>query len=265
MTARSTKDEDEELATRVIRLALCVPVIQHDDRSGTSKYDLQIAYPGGRIGAAEVVSTRDKAGRSLASAAGKRGYTQCSELTRLWIVSALPGTNIRKNAKDIRELLAQIEQAGFDRLSRADRYPLTTTMLALGIGSCWSTVPTPRHPPGFYATPEASADWVGDGESVRKFCETFLVAADQADVLDKLRQAKADETHAVVILTLDALGPFTAIDGGALPTSAPVLPLEVNWLWIVAAQSLPARAVFWRPGGPWSEVILTAEAWSAKM
>jgi hypothetical protein len=64
-------------------------------------------------------------------------------------------------------------------------------------------------------------------------------------------------------LTADELGPFTAIDGGALPTSAPVLPPEVDWLWAVASHSLSARAVFWRPGGPWSEVVLTEEAWSA--
>ena len=51
MNGWSTKDTDEELATRVIQLALRVPVIQHDDRAGTSQYDLKILYPGGRAGA----------------------------------------------------------------------------------------------------------------------------------------------------------------------------------------------------------------------
>ncbi len=263
MTGWSTKDTDEALATRVIQLALHVPVIQHDDRAGTSEYDLKILYPGGRTGAAEVVSTRDQARMSLTTAAGKRSYTPCGELTRLWIVSAFPGTNIRKNAKGMRALLVQIEQAKADRLTRSDRHPLTTVMLDLGIGSCWSSAPTPKHPAGFYVTPDALAAWVGDGESARKFCEEFLADEKQADVLAKLRRAEADERHAVVILTADVLGPFTAIDGGALPTSAPVLPPEVDWLWAVAAHSLPARAVFWRPGGPWSEVVMTEEAWSA--
>ena len=99
MTRWSTKDADEELATRVIQLALRVPVIQHDDRAGTSEYDLKILYPGGRTGAAEVVSIRDQARMSLTTAAGKRGYTRCSELTRLWIVSAFPGTNMRYDTK----------------------------------------------------------------------------------------------------------------------------------------------------------------------
>jgi hypothetical protein len=165
----------------------------------------------------------------------------------------------------MRALLAQAEQAKADRLSGAARHPLTDTMLALGIGSCWSSVPTPKHPPGFYVTLEASAAWVGDGESVRKFCEQFLADADQADVLAKLRQAHADERHAVIILTADEPGPFTAVDGAAMPISAPVLPPEVDWLWIITSQSLPARSVFWRPGGPWSEIVLTAEAWSASV
>ena len=136
-------------------------------------------------------------------------------------------------------------------------------MLDLGIGSCWSAVPTPKHPPGFYGTPDAFGAWVGDAESVRKFCEEFLADEKQADVLAKLRQAEADERHAVIILTADEPGPLTAIDGGALPASAPDLPPEVDWLWVVASHSLPARAVFWRPGGPWSEVVITEEAWSA--
>ncbi len=135
-------------------------------------------------------------------------------------------------------------------------------MLDLGIGSCWSSAPTPKHPPGFSVTPDAFAAWVGDGDRVRKLCEEFLADELQADVLAKLRQAEADERHAVIILTADKLGPFTAIDGGAFPTSAPVLPPEVDWLWVVTSHSLPARAIFWRPGGPWSEVIMTKEAWS---
>src|SRR5579872_5727376 len=138
-----------------------------------SKYDLKILYRGGRTGAAEVVSTRDQARMSLSSAAGKRGYSRCSELTRLWIVEVFPGTNTRENAKGIRALLVQLEQAGVNRLSRADRHPLTPIVHDLGIGSCWSSAPTTKHSPGFYVTPDAFGAWVGDSESVRKFCEEF--------------------------------------------------------------------------------------------
>ena len=54
----STKDADEEVARRFLASVLRAPVTVHDRRSGHSTYDLEICYPGGRRGAAEVVSTR---------------------------------------------------------------------------------------------------------------------------------------------------------------------------------------------------------------
>ena len=54
----STKDADEELAQLFLASVLRVPVTVHDRRSGHSTYDLEIRYPDGRRGAAEVVSTR---------------------------------------------------------------------------------------------------------------------------------------------------------------------------------------------------------------
>jgi len=262
MAGWSAKDADEDLALKIIQVALHVPVISDDDRAGTSKYDLKILYPGGRTGAAEVVSTRDPARTSLARAAGKRGYTRCSELTRLWMVAAFPETNIRENAKGVCSLLAQLEQAKANRLSRTDRHPLTGAMLDLGIGSCSSSPPTAKHPPGFYVTPDALAAWVGDGDSAQRFCEGFLADEKRSDVLAKLRDADADEKHAVVILTPDELGPYTAIDGGARPTGAPGLPPGVGWLWMIASHSLPVPAVFWRPGGRWAELVMGEDSWS---
>jgi len=58
---------------------------------------------------------------SLTSAAGKRGYTRCSELTRLWIVSAFSGNEHPQECEGYtRALLAGLEQVKADRLSRAD-------------------------------------------------------------------------------------------------------------------------------------------------
>ena len=247
----STKDADEELALRVIRLALDVPVVVHDDRAGRSTYDLEIQYRDGRRGAAEVVSTRDRDRTALERAVGKRGYVQSEELTRLWMVNVVPGTVIRRIEPETFSLLVQLEKAGIDRLTRADRHPLTRTATGLGIVSCWSAMPTSKHPPGFYIWPDASAAWVGDGDGVRRFCEEFLADENQADVLAKLNQEALDERHAVVILSVDQLGHHTAIDTGALPTVPPLLPPEVDWLWVIASKSPPVCAVYWGPYGPW--------------
>jgi hypothetical protein len=168
----------------------------------------------------------------------------------------LPGTVIRQIEDETHSLLIKLERIGIDKLSRTDRHSLTVTMNNLGIGSCWSAMPTAKHPPGFYIWPDVSASWVGDGDVVRRFCEEFLAEANQADVLLKLDQAAADERHAVIILTVDQLGHHTAIDTDALPTTAPFLPPEVDWLWIIASKSPPVRAIYWRPGGPWSDVTL---------
>ncbi len=75
MSCWSTKDADEDLASLVLRTVLGVAVAVHDDRSGHSKYDLQIRYPAGRIGAAEVVSTRDQNRTALVQAVAKRAVT----------------------------------------------------------------------------------------------------------------------------------------------------------------------------------------------
>jgi hypothetical protein len=251
----STKDADEELALRVLRAALRVPVTVHDDRSGNSKYDLEIHYSDGRRGAAEVVSTCDKSRMSLIAAVAKRGYTKYDKLTRLWIVQVIPGTIIRDIASEMRSLLVRLEEAGIHQLTWSGRGNLRTAMLSLGIDACWSQGPTEQHPPGFYVSPDAFGGWVGDGDSALRFCEEFLTDENQADVLAKLNQEPAEERHAVVILTTDQIGPYIAIDTGGLPTRPPELPWEVDWLWVIASKPQPpVRAIYWGPSGQWSDV-----------
>ena len=81
---RSTKDADEELARLFLGSVLGVPVTVHDRRSGRSTYDLEISYPGGRRGAAEVVSTRAGKQRAQESAISRAGYTTDQRLRHLW-------------------------------------------------------------------------------------------------------------------------------------------------------------------------------------
>lgn len=56
--ASPTKDGDEELAQLFLESVLGVPLRVHDKRAGRSAHGLEICYPGGMRGAAEVVSTR---------------------------------------------------------------------------------------------------------------------------------------------------------------------------------------------------------------
>jgi len=71
----STKDVDEELARLFLASALRAPVTVHDRRSGHSTYDLEIRYPDGRRGAAEVVSTRTQKQTAQLDAVRRAGWT----------------------------------------------------------------------------------------------------------------------------------------------------------------------------------------------
>jgi hypothetical protein len=80
MRSPPTKDADEELARLFLASVLSVPVTVHDRRSGYSTFDLEIRYPDGRRGAAEVVSTRTKKRSAQLGAVRRVGYTTDARL-----------------------------------------------------------------------------------------------------------------------------------------------------------------------------------------
>ena len=112
------------------------------------------------------------------------------------------------------------------------------------------------NPPGFYVYPEATASWVGDGQDIAAFCETFLRDPAQADVLEKLAQSEADERHVVVIATFDQFGLHTAVDMGLVPPLGPGLDRRVDWLWVIAAGPLPVRGCFWSRLRGWGAAVV---------
>jgi hypothetical protein len=265
MRRPSTKDADEELARLVLKRALRTRVKRVDKSPLQGMYDLEVCYPDGRLGACEVVSARDETRTALETAASRRGYTRCNELSRLWMVIVKPGTILKNIRHRVPSLLAQLECQGIDHMRGVNhRYVpsefggLGTNLDKLGIESCSSCRPTSKHPPGFLLWPGVLADWVRDGDSVTGFCEQLLADSSCQDVLDKLRGSNADERHVVVILTFSQVGPHTAIDTGAFPSSPPELPDGIDWLWIIASKAPPVRAVYWKPMDGWSEVALVA-------
>jgi hypothetical protein len=154
-------------------------------------------------------------------------------------------------------LLRQLESQGIEKVADSDHGDVRLILKKLGIESCSSTQPTAKHPPGFYLMPNVLTAWVGSGDDVVQFCESFLTDDVGSSKADKLRRAEtADERHVVIILTADQLGPHTAVDTGELPTHPPDLPQGVDWLWVIASKSPPVRAVYWSPAGQWSETLV---------
>jgi hypothetical protein len=253
----STKDADEELAQLFLASVLAVPVDVHDGRSGRSTYDLEIRYPGRRRGAAEVVSTRDRAQASQARAVRRVGYTEDARLRYTWIARVPPGAVISQVRAVLPEFLAQLERDGITDLNRNRFYGLEMHQRrrVLHVSSCLA-VPAATRPPGFWVYPESTGAWVGDGEEIRLFCQQFLSDPAQADVLAKLAASGADERHAVIIATHGQLALHTAVDLRLTPSGAPDLDSCVDWLWVIASQNLPARGCYWTRRNGWATAEL---------
>jgi hypothetical protein len=254
---RSTKDADEELACLVLRTVLGAPVERVDKSPLQGHHDLEIYYPDGRIGAGEVVSARDPQWTNLEAALSRRGYMQDAELARLWFVLVRPGRSVKRMQPHVPSLLRQLESQGIDKVFDSDHSDMRLTLKKLGIESCSSTQPTSMHRPGFYLMPNVLTAWVGNGDDVVQFCQSFLADDVGSAKTDKLRRAEtADERHVVIILTADQLGPHAAVDTGELPSHPPDLPQGVGWLWVIASKSPPIRVVYWSPAGRWSESVV---------
>ncbi len=116
MRRPSTKDADEELARLVLKSALRVPVKRVDTGPLQGMYDLEVRYPDGRVGASEVVSARDETRTALETAAARRGYTKCNELTRLWTVIVKPDAILKDIHPRVPPLLSQLERLGINRI-----------------------------------------------------------------------------------------------------------------------------------------------------
>lgn len=168
----STKDADEELARLFLASVLGVPVSVHDRRSGHSTYDLEIRYPGGRRGAAEVVSTRTQAQAAQAGAVRRAGYTEDTRLQYTWVARVPPDALISRARAVLPEFLAELERDGITDLSRNRFYGLEMRqrLRSLHISSCLA-LPATTRAPGFWVYPESTGAWVGDGEEIRLFCQ----------------------------------------------------------------------------------------------
>jgi hypothetical protein len=253
----TTKDGDEWLATVLLRSVLDVEVERHDDGSRPSMYDLTLTYRSGRRAAAEVVSTRERQAIAQHLAAHKLGYTSDRRLSRSWRVLVADGVNVKRVRHAVRPLLLDLERDGVDRVGRGFHTRRRVTLKSIGVETCWSFEPVDGRSPGFYLWPTSKGWWVGDGEDIVRALDRFLPTV--PDVPAKLRDADVSERHVVVVVTVDQFDLFASVDCGALPSTAPVLPPDVDHLWLVTLKQPPIRAVYWLGDGSWRGTTLTAE------
>jgi hypothetical protein len=254
-----SRDADELLVRRAIAAALSVPVRRRDTGSGEAVHDLEICYPDGRLGAVEVVSTRDRRAEMLTHAVVQRGHVAVRRLRRSWLVVVPPTTRLRDVEGDLPGFLATLEAAGIKRVRRGEWGRWRREMNRLGLQTCTSNEPSPTAGPGYRFLSAPRGAFEQQINKAVERCEHFLSEPAQRDVIDKLRRADASERHAAVVVNETWLDVFDQIrQGTTLPTAAPSLPDDIDGLWILALWGGPTRGVFWI-NSSWADVLV--EEW----
>jgi hypothetical protein len=257
VSQHATKHGDELLAQILLGSTLGAQVTQHDDGSARSMYDLEICYPDGRLAAAEVVSTRDRLALRQEAAASKHRFTSVPGLLSRWFVTMHPNAQVRRVWQHVPAALAELEHRGVQRLAYRSFALRQSGLADFGVTGCWSTPPTKAYPPGCCLLPDFKFEWGGEGDEVVRRCDEFLPTV--PDVASKLIASGLPERHAVVVVTVDWVGPFGGIQSGPVPTLGPTLPEGVDRLWLVTLRHPPIRALYWLGDGTWREATVTAE------
>jgi len=261
MNNLSIKAGDELLARAVLQQVLGAIVTQNDDGSAPSMYDLDIAYPDGRLAAAEVVSTRDAQAMSLEAATHRKVYTEVVALKSTWFVMMRPEAQVRTLRRKLPAVLTDMEERGVSRAAYRSFESHQMGLAGLGIAGCWSTSASQRRP-GFYLLSDWKFEWGGEGDDIVHRCDEFIRAV--PDVTQKLRASNRLERHIVIVVTPDWVGPFGGIQHGPLPGLAPTLPDGINGVWLVTLRQPPVRVLYWRVGDIWREAEVADQLSSAR-
>jgi hypothetical protein len=171
------------------------------------------------------------------------------------MVCVIPQARIKDLARVAPAHLARLERDAIDRLPRDWYQAWPVELRSFGAASCRSFPPTPDRLPGLSLIQYPTGVWSPPADVVVREANEFLAATQ--DVPVKLLASELPERHAVVVVTIDQLGPFAAIKDGALPATPPTLPDEVDCLWMITLSTPPIRAVYWLGEGRWRDVVLT--------
>jgi hypothetical protein len=242
---------------------LGVPVVQHDDGSRPSMYDLRVEYGDGRTAAAEVTCELDPSVRELGKLLTARpGVWTVPGLRGGWLVGLLPSARAKRLFAELPGLLVSLEAAGvrgldlmFDQDTDDPHVHAAHRLGVVGL----EQHPT-DHPGSVYPmilmtgsrgggllvhAADATAEWIGP-----------YIAEERADVLAKLARSDASERHAFVVIaglsepSFAVFDPLVRMDV-ELPSCPPDLPDEVTHVWVTTTWE-GGRGLAWSPSDGWS-------------
>ncbi len=246
---------EEEWARQMIEAELGCPVIEHDDNSVPSMYDLRIDY-GNTSVPVEVVQAAD--GQSIAA------WKTIHEPGGVWIDDSLlggwnlrlnPAARLRNKKPQIIALLAQLETRGMNGLH--DDADIET---ARRLGVLRASRASTTRPGSVYVMvdrPSQAAGWVtSKSDCVSEWIGEFLADPSRADVCHKLAMSESAEAHAMVLVHGFTNAPFGVVDAlisdtSELPFKDPALPSPISHVWIVSMWTL-GHGFRWSSEAGWS-------------
>jgi hypothetical protein len=255
-------DLSADLAQRYIAATLGVQVDPWDCDGRQGVYDLRYYDRTGRLVAVEAKSVLDEALQVMTARIGRTRYVEVPSLQRRWRVNLDHAADVRLAKNAMPALLEQLEQRGWhDRLAwRRARFDkqLREEIGRLSVSGLLSLEPTQMFPPGFHLRPEGWGAWAGSIPSFSTFVSERLADEDSKLVQDLHRQlgaaAEADERHAFLVIGAEFIEgwPLMASVGDALPSDPPILPADIDGVWL-ASFSSKTRVVAWLPDRGWIE------------
>jgi hypothetical protein len=253
---------EEEWARQMLSSALDAPVVQHDDGSAPSMYDLRVDYLDRPPAAVEVTSAADGETIALWNLMNGNGRWIEDDLVGGWTVSLDVAARAKRVRSELPGLLASLERSGsqsFRRRTHGQADDVCRQARSIGVVSAQQS--GTDFPGSIYITIELplgrSAGWVSDdGDALSEWIGSFLALPEQADVRAKLGRSGATERHAFVLLPGFSTAPFNTAEllmreDPPLPRIAPHLPPEVTDAWIASFWSTGV-GIRWSDDQGWS-------------
>jgi hypothetical protein len=219
-----------------------VQVVQHDDGSRPSMYDLDLLRGGAPFAAMEVTAAADAESIELwniVNGSDERWIEP--NLLGGWLVTLTPRARAKRLKKELPSLLRTLENAaeGPERHAAADR------LFDMEVVSANRSAT--KFPGSIYVTLQRDPERTGGGvpltgDGLVAWLNQWIVEPAQEHHVGKLRAAAHAERHLFVLLPGFTTAPFSASDvlmrpDGPLPEVAPALPEGVTDVWLMSTWS----------------------------
>jgi hypothetical protein len=249
----------EEFARRVIARELRKDVVEHDDGSQPSMYDLRVGATEAPDVAIECIRAVDPIGTATWNAGPARGPIRYN-LSGDWHVVLQRSARVKEVRARLERILQDLEAEGRLQFTpvnwrlkreRPDIFERLSELL-IESTSCF-------RPDGsgdvHLGMPSIGGRVDSTGSAVPAWLSEFLGHPNRSDVLSKLKNSRASECHVFIPVSFNAvpwavesyLGEFSR----SVPVDPPVLPEPVTQVWIAYG----GRCLRWN-GVIWSDFVV---------